>query len=274
LLLRANHTADAQWLMEVVWPDGQPASAQANLRQYVAKVREVLRHSSLDGVASLRSAPNGYRLEVGRDEVDLTVFDRLTALGRAALDSRDMRAAREYLAEAVSLWRGELGEGVPPGPELEAERAYWQELRMLATQSLLAARLSLGEHGEVTAELRRLIAEHPLREELCGMLMVSLYRGHRRGDALEAFRQARALLVTDLGMEPGNFLQRIQRAILVDDPALLSGAIPGLVRPDDGTVGPVGSARRQARHPRADCPPSRSVRHRRGVTSRRLHWPP
>ncbi len=272
LLLRANRTADAKWLMSVVWPDGQPASASANLRQYVAKVRQTLRQSSLEGIASLRSVPAGYRLEVERDEVDLSVFRRLTVLGQTALNSGDAVAARQYLADAVGLWRGELGEGLPPGPELEAERAYWQELRMLATQSLLAARIILGEHGEAAAELQRLITDHPLREELRGMLMVALYRSHRRSDALDVFQRARAMLVAEFGIEPGPFLQRLQQAILLDDPALVTGGIPEVAKGGDNAPkhttphGPV--PRLPERHP-----PNRTARYPHSAASSRRRWP-
>jgi DNA-binding SARP family transcriptional activator len=223
LLLRANRTADARWLMRLMWPTGEPASANANLRQYVAKLRQALRGHSLDDVARLRSAAPGYRLEVARDELDLTLFQDLAMLGRQALAAQDLPAARGHLARAVGLWQGELCESLPTCPELLAEQAYWEELRLLASQSLMTARLGLGEHGEATAELFRLTAEHPLREEFSGMLMLSLYRCHRRSDALEVFARTRSLLVSELGIEPGPYLRDLQQAILSDDPTLVSG---------------------------------------------------
>lgn len=224
LLLRANRAVDAQWLMRMVWPSGEPASAHANLRQYVAKARQALQQYSLDDVAQLRLAAPGYRLDIARDELDLTLFHDLTTLGRRALAAQDLPAARSYLARAVGLWQGELCESLPPSAELLTERAYWEELQLLASQSLLTARLGLGEYGEVTAELRRLTAQHPLREELSGMLMVALYRCHRRSDALEVFGRTRSVLVTELGIEPGPYLKGLHRAILADDPTLVSGA--------------------------------------------------
>lgn len=223
LLLRANRTADARWLMRVMWPTGEPASANANLRQYIAKIRQVLTWYSLDDVARLRSAAPGYRFEVARDELDLTLFQDLTMLGRQALAARDLPAARAHLARAVGLWQGGLCESLLPGADLLAEQAYWEELRLLASQSLLTARLGLGEHGEATAELRRLTAEHPLREEFSGMLMLSLYQCHRRSDALEVFTRTRSVLVSELGIEPGPYLQGLHQAILSDDPTLVSG---------------------------------------------------
>lgn len=220
LLLRANQTVDAQWLMQMIWPAGTPASAEANLRQYVAKVRQVWQRYALDDVASLRSAMPGYRLEVARDELDLTTFADLTALGRSALTVHNLPAARDYLTRAVGLWHGELCAGLPCCPDLSIEQQYWAERRLLATESLITAQFGLGDYGEATAQLQRLTTEHPLREDLCGMLMLSLYRSQRRGDALEVFGRTRSVLVTELGIEPGPCLQRLQRAILADDPSL------------------------------------------------------
>jgi DNA-binding SARP family transcriptional activator len=231
LLLRANRTAGASWLSQVLWPDERPASAEANLRQYIAKVRHLLRRPALAEIASLCSAPPGYRLEVPRDEVDLYVFCDQTARGRTALALGDLAAARDAFERAVSLWQGDLCEGLTANPELEIERTYWHELRLFASESLVSAQLGLGEHHEAVVELQKLTAGNPLREELRGMHMISLYRAQRRGDALEVFGRTRSVLRTELGIEPGPYLQRLQQAILADDPSLISGAARWLVRP-------------------------------------------
>lgn len=145
LLLRANQTVETQWLMRVMWPIEAPASASANLRQYVAQVRRMLRGYSLDGAARLCSTATGYRLEVGREELDLTIAADLIQIGREALAARDPGTARACMDRAVTLWRGELCEDLSHYPELEIERAYWAEMRLQAASSLRAARLELRE---------------------------------------------------------------------------------------------------------------------------------
>jgi DNA-binding SARP family transcriptional activator len=230
-LLRANRTAATDWLARALWPDDRPASAEANLRQYVAKVRQVLRRPGLAEIAGLRSIAPGYRLDVPRDEVDLCVFADQTARGKHAMALGDLATARDAFEQAVSLWQGELGDGLAGNPELDVERAYWQELRLFASQSLVTVRLGMGEHHEAAVELQRLTAGHPLREELRGMHMLSLYRAQRRGDALAVFGRTRSVLRAELGIEPGPYLQGLQRAILADDPALVTGAAGWLVKP-------------------------------------------
>jgi DNA-binding NarL/FixJ family response regulator len=65
-----------------------------------------------------------------------------------------------------------------------------------------------------------LVAENPLLERLRGQLMLALYRADRQAEALEAYQQAREVLVEELGIEPSAALQRLQKAILTQDPAL------------------------------------------------------
>ena len=101
-----------------------------------------------------------------------------------------------------------------------AEIARLEEQRLAALEARVEADFGAGRHGELVAELQRLVVEHPLRERLHGQLMLALYRAGRQADALEAFRQARAVLVEALGIEPGPELRQLHRAILVQDPGL------------------------------------------------------
>ena len=82
------------------------------------------------------------------------------------------------------------------------------------------ADLRLGGGSELVPELERLVVEHPLRERLRGQLMVALYRAGRQADALDAYRRGRRALAEELGLEPDEALQKLEKAILVHDPSL------------------------------------------------------
>ena len=69
-------------------------------------------------------------------------------------------------------------------------------------------------HAEAVEELRAATAEHPTRERLWGQLMTALHVQHRSQEALEVYADARAALADELGIEPGEALQRIEAAIL------------------------------------------------------------
>jgi DNA-binding NarL/FixJ family response regulator len=65
-----------------------------------------------------------------------------------------------------------------------------------------------------------LVGEHPLLERLRAQLILALYRADRQAEALDAYQQARDVLVEELGIEPSPALQRLQKGILTQDPAL------------------------------------------------------
>jgi YVTN family beta-propeller protein len=100
------------------------------------------------------------------------------------------------------------------------EAARLEELRLAAVEARIEADLALGRHDALTAELEQLAAGHPLRERLHGQLMLALYRCGRQADALAAYRRVRDLLANELGVDPGEPLQRLHEAVLAHDPAL------------------------------------------------------
>ena len=100
---------------------------------------------------------------------------------------------------------------------------------MAALEDLGEAKLALGHHSELVGELEALIGEHPYRERLRAQLMLALYRCERQADALQAYQDARRTLVEELGIEPGERLRELERAVLAQDPALaVPAALPGV----------------------------------------------
>src|ERR1700685_3239280 len=69
-----------------------------------------------------------------------------------------------------------------------AERVRLGELRSTAAEERADVLLALGRHEEVVPDLTAMVADHPLRERMRGLLMIALYRGGgeaggRRGGA-------------------------------------------------------------------------------------------
>ena len=62
-------------------------------------------------------------------------------------------------------------------------------------------------------------------ERLRGLLMLALYRSGRQAEALDAYAAARRVLVSELGIEPGPELQKLERRMLVQDPGLVREAV-------------------------------------------------
>ena len=87
-------------------------------------------------------------------------------------------------------------------------------------EECIAVELALGRHAAVTGELSELTDTHPLRETLWAHLMLALYRSGRQGEALAAYRRAKKVVAEELGLDPTQELQDLERAILVRDPSL------------------------------------------------------
>jgi predicted ATPase/DNA-binding SARP family transcriptional activator len=209
LALEAGQVVTRDRLIDALWGEDPPDTARNTLQVYVSQVRKLLP----DGV--LETTSNGYRLAVDPGAVDVFEFDRLALAGRSALTIGDAGGAAETLGAALDLWRGPVPTDLP-----QAETLRLEELRLGAQEDRIDAELALGRHAQLVGELERLVAEQPLREGLRGQLMLALYRSGRQADALAVYQRARRTLVDELGIEPGESLRKLERAILAQDPSL------------------------------------------------------
>jgi predicted ATPase/DNA-binding SARP family transcriptional activator len=213
LLVHAGRVVSADRLVEDLWGDDPPGNPANTLQGRVSALRRAL---GTAGAGLVVTRPPGYVLEADPGQVDAARFERLVAeAGRAAGD-----AAAGPLAEALGLWRGPALAEFADQPWALAEAARLEELRLGAVEALVELRLAAGDHTGLVGELEGLVAEHPTRERLRGQLMVALYRSGRQADALEVYQATRAVLAEELGIDPSPGLQRLQQAILVQDPAL------------------------------------------------------
>ncbi|HYZ97652.1 MAG TPA: BTAD domain-containing putative transcriptional regulator, partial [Acidimicrobiales bacterium] len=189
----------------------------------VSYLRRALGLASAGPAPSLRTEAGGYALDVDADAVDVYRFERgvSSAAGRLAQPSRqEVEAGLAELRAALGLWRGEALQDVAYESFVVAEVERLGELRAVALEHEIEARLLLGRHEEAIPVLRRLIADHPLRERLRAQLMVALYRSGRQAEALRAFDATRERLVEELGVEPAAELQALQRSVLDHNPDL------------------------------------------------------
>src|SRR5215218_4399582 len=187
LLLEANRVVPRDGLIDALWEDDPPATAQKALQVYVSQLRGLL------GRERVETRTPGYLLRVDEHELDLARFRRLRGAGRPE--------------EALSLWRG------PPLAEFAQQRfaqpeiARLGELHLACLEERADRELAAGRHAELAGELEALVRQHPLRERLRAQLMLCLYRCGRQADALEAYREARSALVDELGIEPARELR-------------------------------------------------------------------
>ena len=214
LLLHVNRVVSRDQLIETVWGEQPPETAAATLQGYVANLRKAL------GPECILTRPPGYVLETDPLAVDAIRFEVLQRQGTQELSRGDPDAASRTLSDALALWRGEPLAELDSGTSATTERLRLEELRLGAIEERIEADFALGRHAELVAELQTLVREHPLRERLCAQLMLALYRSGRQAEALDVYQQSRRRLSEELGLEPGDALKRLQRAILEQDPAI------------------------------------------------------
>ncbi|MEO3765942.1 BTAD domain-containing putative transcriptional regulator [Streptomyces sp. B5E4] len=221
LLLHEGRTVSAGRLVEDLWPTGsRPANPAATLQTRVWQLRRTLAAAEPGARDLVVREHRGYRLAVAPESVDAGRFAALLARARTT-DDPQTRAAG--LREALALWRGGAYEDVADQDFARAEAARLEETRLTAVEELAHARLTLGEHGPLAADLADLVGRHPLRERLRAAHMTALYRAGRQSDALASYGDLRRHLARELGLEPGPEVASLQRAILAQDPALLAG---------------------------------------------------
>lgn len=220
LLLDANRVVPAGRLVEDLWNGQPPASAAPTLQGYITGLRRALQPGTPPSAHMLRTHRPGYVLELAPDRVDAHRFEALLRRGQQALKAEDWDVAAGTLAEALALWRGPALVDVTDHLFAQAEATRLQGMRLQALEDRISAELALGRHAQLIAELEALVAAEPLRESLCGLLIVALYRCGRQADALDRYRILRGTLAEALGIDPGPDLQRLHDAVLLQKPEL------------------------------------------------------
>ena len=222
LVLEANRVVSMDRLAEDVWGGHPPEGWATTLQTYVFHLRRALEPDRDRGAAGdvLVTRDRGYLLRVDREHLDAARFADGLAAGRAALEAGRAAEAAQTLRLALDLWRSPVLADLADYAFTRPEAARLEELRLAAVEARIDADLALGRHDTLTAELEQLATEHPLRERLHGQLMLALYRSGRQADALAAYRRVRDLLAGELGIDPGEPLQRLHASVLAHDPAL------------------------------------------------------
>ena len=228
LTLRANELVSSERLIDELWPEDPPDTADHLVHVYVSRLRKALGD---EGRPILMTRPPGYQLVLERGQVDLDRFEDHVAVARSATEDGRFAEASASLREALALWRGPALADVASESFARADAERLNELRVAATEDLMGSELAVGR-DDLVPELKSLVAQHPLRERLRGFLMVALYREGRQAEALDAYERTRAVLAEELGIDPSHELQELHRRVLAQDPTLRA-ATPTLTRSEE-----------------------------------------
>lgn len=219
LALNVGCVVSCHELTEELWGDHPPRTTVNTLQAHIARLRRLLEDAGRPD--ALRTVNQGYMLNLDTDAIDAERFHRLASAG-AQLIADHPQAAVEQLEHALRLWHGPALLDAGPGARCRSAALWLNDSRVAVYENLMAARLALGQERAVASELESLAAQHPLREGVHDLLMLALYRADRQADAIEVFHRLRHRLGDELGLQPGVQVQRRYRAILIQDPALIT----------------------------------------------------
>ncbi len=214
LVVRAGDPSSTEALADVLWGDDLPQSWAKVVHGCVARLRKRL------GAAAIESGAAGYRLTVNETEVDSRRFERLFENAREALAGGDPHRTSYLVQEALELWRGQALADLEEWGPGRVEAARLEGLRMDAEELRVEAETRAGRARDVLERARALVAEAPFRERRWALLAVALHQAGRQAEALAALKQARSMLVEQLGLDPGRELVELEEQLLRQDPPL------------------------------------------------------
>ncbi len=184
--------------------DGEPVPVP------VGRSRVLL--AALGDADCVTSAVGGYTASVEPDQLDLLRFRALAGSGG--------------FGAADALWRGPVPANVVSDALHREDVPRLVDERLLVLERRIDADLDRGLSAELVPELRLLVTEHPLREPFWRHLVLALYRAGHQAEALNAYRQVRAKLVEELGVDLGQPLQELHERILRADVPVAGRQVP------------------------------------------------
>jgi DNA-binding SARP family transcriptional activator/tetratricopeptide (TPR) repeat protein len=211
LLWRASQPVTVDELSEMAWDGAPPPGAAATMRGLILRLRRALGPQA--GARIVTRAP-GYLIELAGDELDASWFVALGQRTGDAIRAGDWLAACATAEQAMALWRGAALLDVPCQALREAWLPRLDQHHIQVRQWHAEAGLHLGQHERLIPALTDLTTRHPLNEHFHAQLMTALARSGRQAEALQAYRDARRVLVNELGIEPGPGLRAVHQRIL------------------------------------------------------------
>jgi predicted ATPase/DNA-binding SARP family transcriptional activator len=201
LALAPDRRLHREQLMELLWPDGEPAPNSLHQVLYTAR-------RALAG-APLQLAMHDSVVTLSADDlwVDVDAFEAQAAA------ARDSRAIEDYRA-ALALYGGELLPEDRYEDWAQPRREALRETQLALLVELAALLAEAGERVAAVETLQRVVVEDPLHEAARRELMRLFATDGRSQQALAQYEQLREVLRRGLGADPDPQTRELYREIL------------------------------------------------------------
>jgi DNA-binding SARP family transcriptional activator len=200
-------------LAALLWPEARPERSYASLRNTLGHLRQALRRNSGQAQSAFLAVTHttlGLNPEADI-ELDLRTVERGYALARADRSSRAPpagSASRPLLQAAAASYRGDFLAGFSLGdaPGFDdwagMQREVWRRRLSLILDRLSEIQYAGGEFAATAETAASWITLDALNEVACQRKMRAHFAAGERGQALETYAACRALLATELQVEP------------------------------------------------------------------------
>jgi DNA-binding SARP family transcriptional activator/WD40 repeat protein len=222
LLADRNNVVSVDRLVDILWGELPPDSAERTLQKYIYRLRTAIEPGRAPGdpAETLMTRPPGYLLELAPDQLDATRFTLLVRSAQVTARRGELAQAAALLDEALGLWRGPAWAEFSEFDFARAEVTRLEDERAGAIEDRADLKLALGQHAELIGELEATVSRYPLRERSRAQLMLALHRSGRQAEALRAYHTFRSYLIDEIGLEPSAALQCLEDHILLNKPDL------------------------------------------------------
>lgn len=224
LLLSANVGVPIDTIVTRLWdrtsesPEGTgvqgrepPSNPHKTLQGYVSRLRSVLARAQTP--AQLVTEHGQYRLKVNATTVDYHHFRELADEGLRNERRSDHEGAVAALGAAVELWRGQpLADVQSSWSQRYADTLTNQDL-LPAYYCLFRARLALGRHEEVLAQLRPLLATYETDENFVEFQMRAMAEVDGPSSIVGCFHDFTDRLRDTFGTRPTERLTELYRQL-------------------------------------------------------------
>ncbi|MFG1996401.1 ATP-binding protein [Actinoplanes sp. NPDC048988] len=213
LVARVGRPVGSGELVDMIWGEDAPVTALNVIHKYVGGVRRVLQPTlaaRASGSYLLRRG-NGYVFMADAGTLDLLAFRQLVETARGVPSPG---AALDRYLQALRLWHGPAGDGLPVGPEAISLFTGLNGEFFAACTAAAELAVPLGRGGELVPALELAAAMEPLHEPVQAALVLSLGAAGQQAKALSVFAATRARLAEELGVTPGAELMEAKLRVL------------------------------------------------------------
>jgi DNA-binding SARP family transcriptional activator len=210
LLAARGHRVSTDRLADLLWGDQQPQDPPGSLQTFVSVLRRRLAPDRDRARELVITETEAYRFASDLVALDLDCFDQL--LERSAHEPT--HAARRSLERALALVRGDVLEDEPYASWAQDLRGTYRGRVLGAHLEAADAALAELDYKAGLAHAEAAAALDCFSERAQRTAMLALYALGRQHHALATYREFRARLDRELGLEPTSETRTLEAAIL------------------------------------------------------------